>query len=109
MKYQINTSIIINTTPDRVWQVLTDFSSYHLWNQFVKSVTGKVAEGKQIDVQVDDMKFTPIVQSFETNKAFVWQGKLWVRGLFDGEHSFKLQDNKDGTTTFIHSENFKGL
>ena len=31
------------------------------------------------------------------------------KGLFDGEHKFELIDNGDGTTTFLHSEKFKGL
>ena len=36
------------------------------------------------------------------------KGKLLFKGLFDGKHSFNLIDNQNGTTTFIHSEDFSG-
>lgn len=36
-------------------------------------------------------------------------GHLFIKGLFDGEHSFELIDNLDGTTTFIQSEKFEGI
>ncbi|WP_291856328.1 hypothetical protein [Marinilabilia sp.] len=34
---------------------------------------------------------------------------MFVAGIFDGKHSFKLIDNENVTTTSIHSENFNGL
>lgn len=55
------------------------------------------------------MTFIPKVLVFDENKEFVWLGYLLFKGLFDGEHHFKLIDNQDGTTTFVQSENFKGL
>jgi hypothetical protein len=36
-------------------------------------------------------------------------GRFILPGIFDGEHSFLLIDNGDGTTTFIHKENFRGI
>lgn len=36
-------------------------------------------------------------------------GHFIFSGLFDGEHKFELIDNGNGTTTFIQSENFKGV
>ena len=38
-----------------------------------------------------------------------WLGHLLFPGLFDGEHSFQLIDNGNGTTTFRQSEIFKGI
>ena len=29
--------------------------------------------------------------------------------IFDGEHTFKLIDNQDGTVTFIQYEHFRGI
>jgi len=43
------------------------------------------------------------------NRDLSWLGHLIIPGLFDGEHTFRLDDNHNGTTTFIHSENFSGL
>lgn len=49
------------------------------------------------------------VQQFEARKTFSWLGHLLIPGLFDGKHAFELIDNRNGTTTFVHSETFKGL
>ena len=55
------------------------------------------------------MTFKPTILAFEKNKEFRWLGHLLFPGLFDGEHKFELIDNKNGTTTFIQSEKFKGI
>ncbi len=38
---QIETEILINAKPDKVWQVLTDFESHSKWNPFIKSISGE--------------------------------------------------------------------
>ncbi|MEZ5059144.1 MAG: SRPBCC domain-containing protein [Saprospiraceae bacterium] len=106
---QIRTEIQINATPEKVWNVLTDFSAYPEWNPFVKKLEGEVEVGKVIKVALPGMNFKPLVLKFETNKELRWLGHLFFKGLFDGEHSFTLIDNQDGTTTFIHAENFAGI
>lgn len=106
---KIETSILIHATPTIVWSILTEFEKYPEWNPFVKSLKGSVAEGKQIEVQLPGMKFKPTVVTFKPEQEFAWLGHLWIKGLFDGRHSFRLVDNNDGTTTFYHSENFSGI
>lgn len=114
MAKQIKTQIMISATPDKVWSVLTDFENHPKWNPFIKSITGEVKVGNQITVSIappngKGMTFKPRVLVFDQNKEFRWIGKLIFKGLFDGEHKFELIDNRNGTTTFKHSENFKGL
>lgn len=109
MTKEINTSIIINATTQQVWNVLTDFDSYPLWNPFVKSITGKVAVNNRVKIKLPGMQFKPVVLAFEANRELRWLGNLLVKGLFDGEHQFLLRDNGNGTTTFLHSEKFSGL
>ena len=109
MKLSLDTRIIIKATPAQVWEVLTDFAKYPEWNPFVQSLQGEVQVGNTIETQLPGMKFTPTVMVFDANKEFRWKGKLFFRGLFDGEHFFQLKDNGDGTTTFIHGENFDGI
>ena len=106
---KIETSILINATPARVWSIFTEFDKYPEWNPFVKSLKGTVAVGKQIEVQLPSMKFKPTVVSFKKEEEFAWLGHLWVKGLFDGRHSFRLINNNDGTTTFYHTEDFSGI
>lgn len=105
----IETQIQINATAETVWNTFSDFESYPEWNPFVKSLTGEVAEGNQITAVLPGMTFKPTVLKFNRNKELRWLGKLFFKGLFDGEHYFILQQNEDNSTTFIHGENFSGL
>jgi hypothetical protein len=110
----INTEILIQASPDKVWAILTDFEKYPEWNPFIKSLTGIVSVGNIITVKLEPpgakgMTFKPVVLAFEKNKELRWLGHLLFPGLFDGEHRFEITDNKNGTTTFRQSESFKGI
>jgi hypothetical protein len=109
MAKQINTSITINASKEKIWKTLTDFEKYPEWNSFIKSVTGEVKVGNQIQIKLQGMTFKPIVLTFKENTELKWLGHLWFKGLFDGEHKFKLTDNGNGTTNFEQSENFSGI
>lgn len=114
MAKELRTSIVINKSPEKVWAVLTDFEKYPQWNPFIQHISGNPVVGKQITAKIappegQSMVFTPIVLAFTPNKEFRWIGKLWIKGLFDGDHKFELIDNQNGTTTLIHSEKFGGI
>lgn len=114
MALNINTQITLQASPEKVWNLLLDFENYPNWNPFIKSLKGKPQVGNQLEALIEglngkDMTFTPTVLAATPNQELRWLGKLWVKGLFDGEHYFKLQANANGTTTFTHGENFSGL
>ena len=54
-------------------------------------------------------KFKPKVLVVNENEHFRWKGKLFFKGLFDGEHYFILEKIDDNRTKLIHGENFSGL
>lgn len=109
MAHQISTSIQINATPADIWKVFIDFEQYSTWNPLIKSIKGEVKLNGKLTVMLDNMTFKPRVKSLVQHQEFIWLGHLLVPGVFDGRHSYVLQDNNDGTTTFIHSEKFTGL
>ena len=109
MAKQIKTSITINASKEKIWKILTDFENYPEWNSFIKSVTGEVKVGKQIKIKLQGMTFKPIILIFNENSELKWLGRLWFKGIFDGEHKFKLTDNGNGTTNFEQSEIFSGI
>ncbi|PWG06919.1 SRPBCC domain-containing protein [Polaribacter aquimarinus] len=109
MAKQIKTSITINASKEKIWKILTDFKNYPEWNSFIKSVTGEVKVGKQIKIKLQGMTFKPIILIFNENSELKWLGRLWFKGIFDGEHKFKLTDNGNGTTNFEQSEIFSGI
>jgi hypothetical protein len=109
MHKEIKTSIHINATPSTVWQVLTDFEKYPNWNPFIKEINGTVAQGASIQVNIDNMQFKPTIITCVPNEQLSWLGKLFIKGLFDGQHNFRLEAQTDGTTIFHHTEQFSGL
>ncbi len=56
-----------------------------------------------------DMTFKPTALAAIPGRELRWLGKLGVGGLFDGEHSFVLAPNPDGTTHLTHAERFSGI
>ncbi len=114
MAKEISSQIIIRSTSEKIWAVLTDFGNYPQWNPFIRRIEGNVAVGNKIIARIEPpgakgMTFKPMVLSFDRNKKFSWLGHLWFPGLFDGEHIFEIVENKDGTCTFIQREKFKGI
>jgi hypothetical protein len=109
MKKEIKTEIIIHSTIEKVWTIITDFKAYPNWNPWILSLTGDVKVNNTITVKVPGMTFKPKVIAFENKKEIKWLGKLFFSGLFDGEHQLLLIDNNDGTITFKHNEKFNGI
>lgn len=111
---EITTEIIINATPNKVWEILTDFNNYPNWNPFIKSIEGNLVVGGKLKANIQPpnssaMTFKPTVLTNKENKEFSWLGHLLVKGLFDGLHQFELIENQNNTTTLIQSEKFSGL
>lgn len=114
MAKEIKTSIEIQASPEKVWSVLTDFENYPEWNPFIIALRGVVKEGNDIEVMIrpdggKTMKFRPKVVKVTPYQELRWQGNLFFRGLFDGEHVFEIIDNNNGTVTFIQREYFSGI
>ena len=109
MKKNLETNIVINASAEKIWRILIDFKNYPEWNPFVRSPAGQPEKDQQLKVNIQGMKLTPVVLVADKEKEYRWLGKLFLPGLFDGEHYFKLNEHADGTTTFIHGENFSGL
>ncbi len=114
MSKEITSEILIQASPEKVWSILTNFASYPEWNPFIKSITGEVKVGRKICARIEPpqakgMTFKPNILVYDLHKEFRWIGHLIIPGLFDGEHIFELIDNKNGSTTFIQREKFKGV
>ncbi len=109
MSFQITTTIQINATPEKVWQELLNFKEYPTWNPFIKEIKGTPKKGARLEVDMQGMTFKPVVLQCRHNKEFTWRGSLFINGLFDGEHSFLLEQKSSGTTQFTQSEKFSGI
>jgi hypothetical protein len=75
----IDTSIVIDSPPAAVWEILVDFAAYEQWNPFIPP-------GRRLE----------------------WHGVLRVPALFAARHEFVLEP-VDGGTRLLHREVFTGL
>lgn len=109
----LSTEIVIEAAPERVWQVLVDTPSYPQWNPFIVACEGRLSAGERITVKLQPpgqgaWTFRPKLIVVNPDQELRWLGSLAVRGLFDGEHTFRLQRLAPNQTLFQHSERFTG-
>ncbi len=110
----IETHIIVDSTPEKIWEILTNFEEYGLWNPFMTKVEGDAKLGAKIRVQIHTMGgkeriYHPIITRFEINKELRWKGKSFLPGIFDGERIFLIDKSADNKVAFFHKELFSGL
>lgn len=109
----LRTSIEVDATPDQVWTVLTDRASYPEWNPFIVSSTGDLTTGAKItnvlrDTTGAETTFTPKLLAVEPGRELRWIGKVGFGGIFDGEHSFRIEALPGGRSRLIQQETFRG-
>ncbi len=110
----IRTEILIDAPKENVWRILTDFQKYPEWNPFIRSFKGGIEEGGRFAVSIQQpgkkpMTFKPRCLVLRKDEEFRWLGHLFIKGLFDGEHIFRLEETPEGKTNLIHCENFSGI
>ena len=111
---ELRREIEIDAPPERVWAVVSDLAAYPEWNPFIRRVGGELREGARLDVRIEPpdaraMTFKPTVRAVEANRELCWLGRLVLPGLFDGEHSLRIEPLESGRSRFIQSERFTGL
>ena len=114
MAKQLQAEIEIEATPDRVWEVLTDFAAYHDWNPFIVQAAGEPVPGTRLELHMRLSRrrpttIRPEVLEADPSHRLRWLGRLLLPGLFDGEHTFTLQPTGPGRTRLTQHEEFRGL
>jgi hypothetical protein len=109
----IHTEIDIAAPASRVWDILIATDQWAEWNPFAK-VSGRFAMDERLNVEITPpgkkpMKFTPTVVKLEPGREVRWLGHLGVRGLFDGEHGFRVVPEDVERCRFEQFETFRGL
>lgn len=111
---ELRTHIEIEATPDRVWEILTDFAAYPEWNPFIQTIEGDAAPGSNLEVRIEPpggraMNFKPTVLEVAPRQELRWLGRVLVPGLFDGEHSLRIEPIDNSRVRFIQAERFTGI
>jgi hypothetical protein len=110
----LRTEIEIDADAATVWAVLTDREAYPEWNPFIVSSTGELTVGQTIsnvlkDVDGKETAFTPELLAAEPGRELRWIGTLGPGGVFDGEHTFRIEEIGPGRVRFVQEERFRGL
>ena len=110
----LDTSIDIAASPERVWEILTDFPAYPLWNPFITAITGAVKAGTVLTVQLSlpgkpAMSFKPTLKVVDHPRELRWAGQVLAPDLFDGEHGFEIERLDEGNCRLRHAELFSGV
>jgi hypothetical protein len=111
---QLHSETAIQASPQRVWEILTDFAAYPDWNPFIPRISGSPEAGSRLDVQLQPpggrgMRMRPTVTAAAPSHELRWLGHLGVPGLFDGEHSFRIEPLGADRVRFVQEERFTGL
>lgn len=111
---ELHSEIEIKASAERVWQVLTNIAAFPQWNPFIRMVSGEIRTGQRLEVHMQPsgaraMTFRPKVLKVEPNRELRWRGQLWIRGLFDGEHVFTIENIAPGRVRFVQREEFSGV
>lgn len=114
MPSHLKSEIEIQASPERVWDVLTDFAAYPAWNPFIPRIAGAVEVGARLETRLQPpggrgMSFRPTVLAADPAKELRWVGRLGVPGLFDGEHRFGIESLGPDRVRFVQEERFAGL
>ena len=96
-----------------MWRILTDFDAYPEWNPFIKSVRGRPEASTKLEVRIEppggrSMTFKPTVLEAEPERELRWLGRVLLPGIFDGEHSLRIEP-ADGHVRFVQSGRFNGV
>ena len=110
----LRTEIIIQSTREKIWNILTDFNTYGEWNPFITEISGNMKVGEELKVTMSiegraPSTFKPIVLSVVENAKICWRGKLISPAIFQGTHYFTLEEIEAGKIRFEHGEIFKGV
>jgi hypothetical protein len=114
MARRLHTEIEIHASPDRVWEVLTDFTAYPHWNPFIVQAAGRPVPGTRLELRMRlpgrrPTTFRPKVLEATPARRLRWLGNLLVPRLFDGEHIFTIEPSGPGRVRLTQQEEFRGL
>lgn len=110
---ELRTQIEIQSTQDKVWQILTTLDEYSQWNPLIHRAIGTAKPGGKVDITIrtgsKDMVLHCTVTKVEPGRELRWKYHVGMPFLFSGEHSFILEPLTANKIRFVDREVFTGL
>ena len=96
--------IIIQATPEEVWDILTDLGKHGEWNPLIHRATGKIELGGKVRLSAKsgsiDMNYNCSVVKAEPYRELQWKWHIVFPFLFRGDHTFTIEHADDKSIKF---------
>jgi hypothetical protein len=100
----------IQSSPKRIWALLTNAADFPRWNSTVKSIDGNIVQGEKIKLVANaapERVFNLAISEFTPEKRMVWRDG--AAPMFTGIRTYTLTPQADGSTDFEMVEVFSGI
>ena len=111
---EVTSQTEINSYPEMVWKIITDFATYEQWNPFIHKIIGQPKEGSKIEIYIEtpagkNRRYSPTITKVEEGRELRWFGKSLLPGFLNSEHIFTIEELQPGHVRFIQREVFDGF
>ena len=111
---ELTTEIQINSRPEILWSVLTDFKNYYQWNPILQKIKGEPLIGNQLEINLltvggKNRVYHPKIIKIVANQELRWKGKFLFSQIFSGERVFIIEKISDNRVNFVNKEIFSGI
>ena len=111
---ELTTEIQINSSPEILWDVLTDFKNYYQLNPIIQKINGEPLIGNQLEINLrtvggKNRVYHPKIIKIIPNQELRWKGKFLFSQIFSGERVFLIEKISDNKVNFVNKEIFSGI
>ena len=111
---ELTTEIQINSSPEILWKVITDFKNYYQWNPILQKIKGEPLIGNKLEIHLSTIGgknrvYHPKVIKITPNHELRWKGTLLFSQIFSGERIFLIEKLSENKVNFVNKEIFSGI
>lgn len=111
---ELTTEIQINSNPEILWKVITDFKNYYQWNPIIQKIIGEPLIGNELEIHLrtvggKNRVYHPKVIKITPNHELRWKGTFFFSQLFSGERIFLIEKLSENRVNFVNKEIFSGI
>ena len=111
---ELTTEIQINSSPEILWKVVTDFKNYYQWNPILQKIKGEPLIGNQLEIHLSTIGgknrvYHPKVIKITPNHELRWKGTFFFSQIFSGERIFLIEKLSENKVNFVNKEIFSGI
>ena len=108
------TSVPIEASSERVWDVLTDFAAWSDWNPSVPRISGDCQVGSTLRMTLampgrPSANVSAVVTAADPHRRLHWHGTVGGERIFAGTREFDIEPQPDGAVVVTHVEDVSGL